>query len=375
MTGLLSAGAVAGVGMLLLASGHLFAITPTILAALLGIMTWQMLGVTICKLGADQVVMATCFGTNSAVNIQPVFYRRILPLAVAFLGVSFFRYSPLLSVLIFLSLLLDVASVIYQAKLAAELKSFELFFSNLLNYPIFLLLIFLVGMTSEIGLTTAVMVFLASSLARFVYLHFLLTRGQNDDVLFVQGDFNIGIYQGINFWIFRGAQIAIGSSVLAYPPLFVADLFFFWKGIELLDKVNTALFPLFFRIVNAMATPLKRFGVLTAISFGYCLMFFVFYFGSKFFVGKTMPSWGLMGLVANIAMVLPVNYLVFRMIRVERTKLLLLCGVVVCIISGLVFSGAVLAGLSGPAIVLLTPLQLCLMVLGLYMILRKVSVS
>lgn len=358
---LVFSGFISGLGMLLFASGRFFPIEPDLVNATLVFVAWQALGVIISKLGADQIVFASCMGNACSIDIRPVLLRKVLPIGLAFFVISLTKYPLLIALLMLVSILLDAASVLLQSKLNADLAVRKIFFASLLNYPVFLLLLYAVASHMEASLPIIVACFCLASLLRLVYLvGFSGAAGHDAQRMQIDGSLMLGAYQGINFWIFRGGQIAAGLSLYAGHQAVIAKLMFFWTSIELIDRFNLTVTPVVYRsLLNNDRR--ANLAIIAGMSLFLSALFVSFYSFSSRFLGMSLEPQYAVALGVNALLLFLPNYFVFRAVRGNQYKLLVNAGTASCVVAGALFGIMLLIADPVLALAAYIPCQLALM--------------
>jgi hypothetical protein len=360
---LVFSGFIGGLGMLLLASGRFFEIDASLISAAIVFIAWQALGVTVSKMGADQIIFATCIGRDCSVDIRPVMLRKILPAATVFVAVSLTRYSPAVAALLFASIVLDCASILLQAKLSADLKVEKIFAASLLNYPAFLLILFFVPRHFDVSLLLIVACFCLSSLLRFAYLAIAAGTPAGSAAsprIRIEGSLTLGVYQGINYWIFRSGKIAAGLSLFSGHEAVVSKLIFFWTAIELIDRLNLSVTPIVYRRM-VQEDRGANMAMIGGISLLLASLFLAFYWFSSALLGMGLSRAYGTALVVNALLLFLPNYLIFRATRNADYAVLVGAGVCSCAAAGALFVYLLFKGDPLLALALYAPSQMLLL--------------
>ncbi|HEY0847742.1 MAG TPA: hypothetical protein VGE12_20420 [Noviherbaspirillum sp.] len=359
---LVFSGFIGGLGMLLLASGKFFDIDAALVSATIVFIAWQALGVTISKMGADQIIFATGIGNDRTIDIRPVVATKIVPAAAAFLLVSLTKYPILTAVLLFVSIVLDCVAILLQAKLNADLKVKKILVASLLNYPAFLVLLYGATLAGNVDFLTMVACFCVSSLMRFAYLVWIFRASFAGGAHYVriEGSLTLGLYQGINYWIFRAGKIAAGLGIYAAHQDSVSKFIFFWTAIELIDRFNLSVTPIVYR--RMVAGDARSNGiVIGAMSLALATLFLPFYWFSGAFLGMKL-SWTYgAALTLNAMLLFLPNYQIFRATRAGDYAALVVAGVASCSLSGAMFAVMALRGDPLLALLLYAPSQMLLL--------------
>lgn len=357
---LVSSGFIGGLGMLLLTSGRVFEMDSTLITATIVFIAWQTLGVTVSKLGSDQIVFATSVGNPHLIDMRPVIKRKVVPIAAAFALFSIFKYPVLTILVLFISIVLDAASILLQAKLNAELEVKKVFTASLLNYPAFLLMLYVVTLAGNVGLQSVAVCFLLSSLLRCTYLT-LASKIWNvrayHAAIPLKGSIVLGAYQGINYWIFKGGQVMAGLSVFSGWSNDIAVFFFFWTAIDLIDRFHLAVVPLIYRQL-ADGGPRFNATLIAALSLFLSTAFLIFVWVSRTWLHIRVDSTYAIGLWLNVLLLFVPNYLVFKAVRQGHYLTLVRAGFAACALSSAFFAALYIHGSGMLALVMYVPCQL-----------------
>jgi hypothetical protein len=359
---LIFSGFIGGLGMLLLASGKFFQIDAALVSATIVFIAWQALGVTVSKMGADQIIFATCIGSDRHIDIRPVLLKKILPAATIFMIGSLTKYAPLVAALLFASIVLDCVSILLQSKLNADLMVRKILAASLLNYPAFLLLLYAATLLLKVDFVLIVACFCLSSLLRFSYLVYLFRSSfiASEQQMRIEGSLTLGLYQGINYWIFRAGKIAAGLSIFANEQDAVSKFIFFWTAIELIDRFNLSVTPIVYR--RLVSDERRTNGILIGgMSFMLALMFLAFYWFSGAFLDMALDWKYGAALTLNAMLLFLPNYLIFSKTRAGDYALLVGAGIASCVVSGLLFGLMLLRGDPLLALLLYSPCQMLLL--------------
>lgn len=357
---LLLAGAIGGIGMLLFTSGKVFPVAPEIVTATVAFIAWETLGVTVAKMAADQIVFSQCLGRDCRIAVGTLVRTRVLPAAALFALASLAKYPPLLCVLLFVSVALDSVAVVLQAKLNAGLAVRRVFVASLLNYPVFLLLLFAAAMMTAVELAAVALCFTLASLLRLLFLLAAANAGQRQDPglppMQIEGSVVLSAYQCINYWIFKAGQVVAGMGVYAAYSSDIARFMFFWTAIEMLDRFQLALSPLVFgKMVNGE----PRYGIAMSVLLG--AMFLAFASGSMLLLGTHVEPVHFAALAAQSLLLLYPNYLIFLAVRRADYLRLTLAGAAACLLASAASATLFFSGQKLPALLLLTPCQMLLL--------------
>lgn len=359
---LIFSGFIGGLGMLLLASGKFFQIDAALVSATIVFIAWQALGVTVSKMGADQIIFATCIGSERNIDIRPVLFKKILPAAAVFMIGSLTKYAPLVAVLLFVSIVLDCVSILLQSKLNADLMVRKILVASLLNYPAFLLLLYIATLVIKVDFVLVVACFCLSSLLRFMYLAFLFRSSfaSSEHLMRIEGSLTLGLYQGINYWIFRAGKIAAGLSIFGTEQATVSKFIFFWTAIELIDRFNLSITPIVYR--KMVSDDRRKNGfIIGGMSLMLALMYLAFYWISGAFLDMALDWKYGAALTLNALLLFLPNYQIFSTTRAGNYALLVGAGIASCVVAGALFGLMVLRGDPLLALLLYAPCQMLLL--------------
>lgn len=249
---LLSSGFLSAFCFALITSERWPIIKPNLVIFIVLYVQWQTLGLTISKLGIEQVVFAIV-SQNERIyfNSRRYVVYKVLPLAVVFSLYIFFIVSPLAALITFLTILLDAESLIIMSDLNARKLYLINSIANLLNYPLFFLIIFMMIVFFEIGIKEILMVFLLTSFLRWLWLNCNRTTKLDMKEVFCKANIEMGIWQVLNYLIFRIDQIVLGAIGLnlenVYNEQFIRQYIFMAKYPELVSGImvvaGTVIFP------------------------------------------------------------------------------------------------------------------------------------
>lgn len=360
---LVFSGFIGGLGMLVLASGRFFQIDAALVSATLVFIAWQALGVTVSKMGADQIIFATSIGHDRSIDIRPVLAKKVLPVAVIFGLFSLTKYDTLITALLLTSIMLDCVAILLQSKLNADLRVKKILAASLLNYPAFLVLLYAATLLIPVDFITIVACFCISSLLRFVYLVWCFRSSWGSGVTQlerIEGSLTLGLYQGINFWIFRVGKIAAGLGIYAAYQDSVSKFIFFWTAIDLIDRFNLSITPVVYRRMVEGERRTNRL-IIVGMSLFLAALFAGFYGFSAWFMDMELPWPYAMALTINAMLLFLPNYLIFSTTRAGDYTSLVGAGAASCAVSGILFGVMLLQGDALLALVLYAPCQMLLL--------------
>lgn len=249
---LLGSSVISALGFILVASNRIIVIEPAIAIFIILYVQWQTLGLTIAKLGIEQVVFAMVSADEQS-YLNPITYLiyRVFPLASVFSVVVLFVFSPWAAVVAFGTILLDTYSLIIIADLNARKRFKATAISNLCNYPLFFMVLFFVNVYGKLSITTALTIFLVSSFVRAVWLRKNQVIPQSKTEVVCRVNIQMGLQQALNYLMFRADQIVL--ALIGLNSQFSENLslyVFLAKFPELLSGVlviaGTVFFPKYY---------------------------------------------------------------------------------------------------------------------------------
>lgn len=359
---LLGSGLLASIGFVLFAQGDLFLVDQVAVNKFLSFVAAQMLVVTIAKAGVDQQIFARFLGHEGRLR----FGRRFFSLLLLVACLSFFYYSRtnclVLASSLSVSVLLDVPSISYQSRLNGMLYTNKLLISNLLNYPFFFIFIYIIQFKIELTLSLLCQIFVFCSLLRFVFLFYDHLKDDSSNIVEVKQNYKVGIYQGLNYWLFRSAQLLPNVLGFQVSEFSLGHLFFQWKFVEMIDKGNLALSPLLYKM---SIKPEDNNWIYVSITV--VLTNVAFFVLGVSILGTFDVQVDLIYLmfIVNVVCLFPVNFLVFCAYRAQIYKELMWTGAVSVLVSlGMAKVVAFLLG-SEMGLVSIVPFGLlCLAIIG-----------
>lgn len=246
---LMGSSVISAIGFIIIASNRWVSFDQASAVSLILFVQWQTLGLTIAKTGIEQVVFALV-SENDKVYLDPAKYvlKKALPLAGIFSLVVHFVFSPWAACVAFLTILLDTWSLIIMADLNARQRYKTTALSNLFNYPLFFITIFLVNHFGRLNTAVTLSVFLAASCLRWIWLKSNQFRQTDFNEVACTANIQMGMQQALNYLLFRADQIIL--AVLGLNLQFnnsVGMYVFLAKFPELVSGVmvvaGTVLFP------------------------------------------------------------------------------------------------------------------------------------
>ncbi len=253
---LMSSGLFAASGFTLLASNRWSILEPTVTVFIILCVQWQTLGLTIAKLGVDNVVYAMV-SKDETLSFMAGEYvlTRVLPLTMIFSVSVWFVFSPLAAISIFVTILLDSHSIMRMADLNARRRYALTAIGNLLNYPMFFFVTFVAAAFVNVTSSTIAAIFVLASLARWLWLQSVDIDRHRLKVVSCRVSMGMGVQQALNYLLFRIDQIALGTTfvsllIFAKGPNYLAKYLFMAKFPELVAGVMVIVGTVVFRDIH-----------------------------------------------------------------------------------------------------------------------------
>jgi len=168
---LLGSGVIAAGGLTLVASHRSPALSGELAVFILLFVQWETFGLLLAKVGLDQLVFAAVTANPRLhLRLARTFKLRVLPIASLFGLVCLLWFPPLASLALAGSVALDVYSLAVLAELNARKLHSAAAIGNLLNYPVFLGLLFAAAAVGKPSVLLVAAAFTASSAFRAAFL-------------------------------------------------------------------------------------------------------------------------------------------------------------------------------------------------------------
>lgn len=325
--GLLSSGFFSAIGFMIIASNRWSILEPSTTVFLILYVQWQTLGLTISKIGIENVVFAAVSKDESIFfSSQRYILQRVFPLAVLFSTVVYFVFSPFAALVTFFTLLVDIHSIIKMADLNARRYYLLTSIANLLNYPLFFLIMFVSLVFFDLKVNGILIIFLVCSLARWLWLIKMDIARNNMKKVFCVVGAAMGTQQVLNYLLFRLDQIVLGTTVFSTffvspDPDFIHKFVYMAKFPELISGViviaGTVLFPKFFIChpinLNFLCEQFKRHSVMIFCFFISIISFSVMYI--NIWVGDRINWLFAAPFLVHSVCIFPANVITYSMIR------------------------------------------------------------
>ncbi len=257
-----TAQAVCAFCFLLLASSRYSPLQSNSVTWIILFIQWQVLGLTISKLGAEQTVFATV-SRNPGVRFDARRHvlKRAFPLALVFALPAMLVFPVWTMPIIVATIAFDTWSLLLIADNNARGNYGVTAAAKLLNYPLFFLLLFVGGIMADWSLHGVLIAFCASSIARWL---FLVSRPAplGTSLAAVGNNLPMGFQQALNYGLFRLDEVLLAAVVIGTAALAGREYVFqarFPHMISMLAlMVGVVLFPHFYLVCGPRGLP--RFG-------------------------------------------------------------------------------------------------------------------
>jgi hypothetical protein len=253
---LLGANLISGVSLALISSGRLSFIGTEVANFIVIFIQWQVFALTGAKFGIDQVVFAAVSADNTITfDASRHIVRRVIPITVLFAVIIGMVYSPWASLGLLVSLPLDTYSVMRIADLNARKKFPLAAAASLFNYPVFVVLLVVIGLTVELSAVWVVVVFCFSSFTRALYLWGMLRLSKSRGSALKQVDSQVSMpmvmQQAMNYWLFRSDVLLLSfAGPAGIPALDIQRYLFLSRFCDfvavLINSLGPVVYPLAF---------------------------------------------------------------------------------------------------------------------------------
>jgi hypothetical protein len=358
-------GLVGAICIALMTSGKVSFVSADAAARLAIFIAFQVLGVTLVKAGLDSYVFARAATEQAGAlyNLRSVFRTTLLRAWIVFsIGSYFVLGSWLGAVICSVSVLCDVYAAVRTAEFTAR-KHFRIVaLANMAKYPLYFLLLFIVGPFLAIGYNDLLYLFLFVSLLRSLVL-FVISARFTLELVPAYSFGLLGAQQVFNYLLFRLDQVSIPFLSRSIPTLDATSLsnfVFLTKYPELVSYFAAALgsivFPKLMVHWGSNCDDYRRERWLTNIG-----LFFLCGFGLLFYVmalhGGLDIVFVFLPLVLAACLSFEVNFLTFRMLATNSFRHLLI-GLVVGVFFGMITG--IFAGVTQSVILIywIVPVQL-----------------
>jgi hypothetical protein len=320
---LLGSGVISAIGFIAIASGRLSLFDAAGSSFVILFVQWQTLGLTIAKLGIDQVVFAAVSKDETA-SLSPINYVKYNPVVLAgvFSIIMFFVFSPLASIIAFMSIIIDTMSIIIVSDLNARKKYKITAVSNLLNYPLFFLILIIISYYKLLNVNTALLVFLTTSSIRYIWLSINRHIQPNMNEIQCINQLQMGLQQILNYLLFKADQILLAVIGLNNPlSEYVIMYVFMSKLPELLSNVmiiaGTIVFPkIYIRYPFTSNEILRKVSNNIIYWIGYlAIIVLALFIYDLMWKGTPVPLYLKLSIIINSASIFLINNITYSMLR------------------------------------------------------------
>ncbi len=324
---LLGSGVVSALALTIITSNRWHLLDPGVGISLVLFLQWQAFGLTVTKLGVDQVIFAAITDNpHRRVVTTAHMRRRAAPLGLAFSLVVSVVFNPWYGLACFLSLVLDTQSILRLADLNARERYTSVMTASLLNYPLFFLLVFGLQVWRPVTIGLALAMFVMTSVARWAWLSVHRSLHSRLPALSCQGTALTGVAPLLNFLMFRVDQVLLGTTVVTtfvatIGSDFVRQLLFLGRYQELLSGGIAMLtgillprlhlrYPFSIREILMTAATRRWLILVHIIGVGLSLAAYTLVWR-----GAPLPTILLVSVAVSALLILPANVLTYSMIR------------------------------------------------------------
>jgi hypothetical protein len=330
-----ASGAIAALGFALLTSNRLLFVDAHVVVGIVVFIQWQLFSVTAAKFGLDQIAYVYSSNNNAVeIDLLYVFIRVVFPLTVVIAMFVWMLTTPILAVLILLSVISDSLSIIVIGDLNGRGDHFRVAKGNLLHYPVYFIVLILAEIAWDMSLEQCLSLFVASSWLRFLYVvRVKIKRQENLALQRPQAVLKLGLQQISNYILFRGDQllisaIAFGAISSVWMTREISQYLYYAKFYDLTSAVLTVIGVVVFKSLylvpgelnDGLRTVARKGKGIAAIGALLTLLALLVYW--SFYNGK-LSLWGTLSFFFMIALVFPANFLSVSMIRAGAVGMLL----------------------------------------------------
>lgn len=335
-TALLSSGVVSALGLVAILSNRIPLLSSGTAVSLVLFVQWQLMGLTIAKVGIDQVVFA-CITENPRVRppVWDYLRSRTIPISLVYGVAMAWVFSPTIAIFCLASIVLDTSSSILTSDLNARERFFDVAVANLLNYPVFFGGVYLFASLGWATQSKLFALFVGSSALRLVWVHHRSRAFRGLPSRPMTPSWSVGLQQALNLALFRADQIllavTIGGAVLLETTTDeMRHYLYLARYPELVSSVAVTVGPVvlpklyvsdgrpwreWYRVLADRAPLLAAFIFAVTVP---SLIFVRFWAGD----GDALSS---VPFLVGALLVLPANVLTYSMLRREQLRSLIHC--------------------------------------------------
>jgi hypothetical protein len=364
---LLASGVVAAAGLAAIAANRWQLLESGAAVFLLLFVQWQAFCLTVAKCGLEHLIFATVSQDPALhYDLRAAVRRRIGPLSAAVALIALLAFPPWAAAALGVAVVLDSYSLMISAEMNARSRFGTAAFANLLNYPLFFVLIYLLSRVGSAGPAQVTAAFVLTSAVRALWLGLQRRRPPGARSVFPATQLSIATQQVGNFALFRGDQLLLGLGLvqgwLGAGPPYLAAYLFLAKLPELaagvLNVGGTVTFPLLFGAGREARPALRgRLGAVVAVAALAGLAVAGAAYVQLWKGSARLTLLDALPFLVNAALIFPVNAVTYSML--SRGYLSgLLRFILVGLLAGAGLALVAIATRGGPLLAWVVPLQL-----------------
>lgn len=325
---LLLPGVLTSLLIVFISSGRWMFLSRELATWLIQLIQLQMLGITICKFGADQIGFAFLQNNaESGIEVKNLYIKRTIPLAIIFSVVIFYFTDFITAICLLASILFEVFNVITIVEHSA-LKNFnKVSLQQMFGYPLLLGLVLLASIVFKINKNE-----IAILLPVVTFIKFLVSKNNRyhfKKYLPTLIHLGVPIQQISNFFLFKFDQVLLSTILLKFA-LFsdsnynIDEYVYLTKYPELVTGVLTGLWSLYINEFSIDFTHSINSFFKKHITFLVLLVIGIFAVGIiHYSIGiLTIKNIQLFYFACfiNCLLILPVNLITFHLMKYNKIK-------------------------------------------------------
>lgn len=366
---LLSSGVIAAVGFMLIVSQRWLLFDQKLAAFIILFVQWQLLGFAVSKIGIEHLIFAIVSNDEKKHFAGVKFIGTIVvPVSLVFSLAVAVVFSPWAGLVAFGSIVLDSYSLIITADLNARGLYSVTSVSNLINYPLFFIILFSLNYAGWLNADVALTVFLFSSLLRSLWLARKKYVPINFEEFTSDVNLKMGVQQVFNFLLYRMDQIVL--AVFGLKGQFdenISMYIFMAKFPEILTSVvvilGTVIFPKAYVrypfTLHSLLVQLKRFKFFLP---GYALLLAVLMYAyTIFWNGTTSPLYLVPPFLLNALIMIFANNISYSMLRQGYLQRLIV-NMILAVMTGFLLTLLFMGGINMYLLSWIVPIQMIVFV-------------
>jgi len=370
---LVGSGVVSALALSVITSNRWHVLDPNVGVTLVLFMQWQILGLTLTKMGIDQMIFAAITHDSAQKpDTRKHMLSRALPVSLIFAVLVVLVFGPWAGAACFASLLFDTKAVLILAELNAREKYTDVMIANMLNYPLFFALVFGLQLWTPVSLPLVFLVFVFTSFARWAWLSIAIRHETPLPERQFEGTVLSGLPPLLNLLLFRVDQVLLGTTaimtlVATVGNDFVRQILFVDRYPEIVSGGLTALTGLLlprlylhypFTIQELIASSAKRWWLIAVYVLIMVLPLALY---ALLWRGAPLSPILLAAGAVSAILILPTNALTYSMIRQGYLRGLVR-NLTIAVLTGLIVIAAGYAFRVPFGVVVAVPLQLLVFV-------------